>query len=211
MSNQLKGWLAFALWTMWALLVVFAWTNESEPERVPLAITASPSPANAAGILAQADPFRVQVPRHRSSNLPHSPSLNIFAPLEHSSPESPLRQSAKKVTTIRPTPPPESLQKSITAPPPTLSESEVAARRAIQEAEAARQESLQELKAFRFIGFLERNGTEQAFLARGNELFIISNGETIDERFLVTALSASSVTLSVKRTGTEVRIGKSEP
>lgn len=96
----------------------------------------------------------------------------------------------------------------IAEPIAPLSEQEIAAQRTIQHAEMARLEAMRELGAFRFLGFLEQNGVAQAFLARGNEIYVVANGDAVDGRYVITALDTSSVRIRATSTGVETTIGK---
>jgi hypothetical protein len=69
---------------------------------------------------------------------------------------------------------------------------------------------MRELGAFRFLGFLEQDGVVQAFLARGNELYVVANGDSVDGRYVVTVLDTSSVKIRATSTGVETIIGKSD-
>ena len=69
---------------------------------------------------------------------------------------------------------------------------------------------MRELGAFRFLGFLEQTGVAQAFLARGNELYVVANGDAIDGRYVITVLDTSSVKIRATSTGVETTIGKSD-
>jgi hypothetical protein len=90
------------------------------------------------------------------------------------------------------------------------SEQDIAAQQAVQQAEMARLEAVRELGAFRFLGFLEQNGVAQAFLARGNEIYVVANGAAVDGRYVVTVLDTSSVKIRATSTGVEATIGKSD-
>jgi hypothetical protein len=70
--------------------------------------------------------------------------------------------------------------------------------------------AMRELGAFRFLGFLEQDGVVQAFLARGNELYVVANGDSVDGRYVVTVLDTSSVKIRATSTGVETIIGKSD-
>jgi|SRR5262245_32459230 len=214
MTKRTKGLLAALLGTTWAALMIFEVTTQSDPARVPLKFTSGP----AQGITAKPsqgpdNPFTVRLARTKHHELPHLPSHNIFAPIDDSLRESNIRQ-VKKLTVSGQGKPPQ-----VTSPapmvaepaaPPSPSEKEIAAYRAIQQAEMARLESMRELGAFRFLGFLEQNGVSQAFLARGNELYVVANGDAIDGRYVITVLDTSSVRIRAANTGAEAIIGKSD-
>ena len=73
-----------------------------------------------------------------------------------------------------------------------------------------RLEAMREMGAFRFLGFIEQDGVAQAFLARGNELYVVANGDAVDGRYVVTVLDTSSVKIRAMSTGVQTIIGKSD-
>jgi hypothetical protein len=212
MIKKTKGWLAAFLCATWAALAIFVVMNQPSPERVPLTFKSGPA-QNIAGKPAHGsdNPFTVRLARAKTHELPHLPSHNIFAPIDTPSLEATARQVNKQSVSGQVKPPqppsPTPIVAQQAAPP---SDQEIAAQRATQQAEMARLESMRELGAFRFLGFLEQNGVSQAFLARGNELYVVANGDSVDGRYMITALDTSSVKIRATSTGVETIIGKSD-
>ena len=211
MTNRTKGWLAVLLGATWATLVMFQAINQPSPERVPLTHKSGPAQGIAGKPVQGADnPFTVRLARTKTQNLPHLPSHNIFAPLDSPSPEDRVRQVKHHTVSVQITPPqPPRPMPTIVEPIAPQSEQEIAAQRAIQQAEIARLEGMRELGAFRFLGFLEQDGLAQAFLARGNELYVVKNGDAVDGKYVITVLDNSSVKIRAISTGVEATIGKS--
>ena len=212
MTKRTKEWLAVFLCATWAALVIFEVMNQPSPERVPLKFKSGPA-QDIAGKPAQGsdNPFTVRLARAKTHELPHLPSHNIFASLDTPSPEATLRQVKKRtVSGQMNSPQSASPAQIIVEPAAPLSEQEIAAQRAIQQAEMARLEAMRELGAFRFLGFLEQNGVAQAFLARGDELYVVANGDAVDGRYVITVLDTSSVKIRATSTGVETTIGKSD-
>ena len=212
MTKRTKGWLAVSLCAAWAALVIFEVMNQPSPEHVPLKFKSGPA-QDIAGKPAQRsdNPFTVRLARAKTHELPHLPSHNIFASLDTPSPEVTVRQVKKRTVSGRVNPPQSASPAQIIAEPAApLSEQEIAAQRAIQQAEMARLETMREMEAFRFLGFLEQNGVAQAFLARGDELYVVANGDAVDGRYVITVLNTSSVKIHATSTGVETIIGKSD-
>ena len=69
-------------------------------------------------------------------------------------------------------------------------------------AEAARQE----LTQFRYLGYLSRNGRDEAFLSKGQELHIVRTGQLIEQRILVKAITPTGVILQESRSQVEQTI-----
>jgi len=209
MSTGMKGGLAVILCLIWAGLLMYRFIDEQGPKRVPLTNRSGPASFKSGAETADSDPFLIRPLRSRPSDLPHVPLQNIFAPLESPPPSTAASLPSRKVAVAAPATPTPNPTPAIAAPP-APSEQEIAALQAARQAELARQATIRELNAFRFIGFLDRDGVKQAFLSRGNELFIVSNGEALDGRFVITALNTSSVTIRAESAGVETIIGKSE-
>lgn len=212
MTKRTKGWLAVSLSATWAALVIVEVMNQSSPERVPLKFKSGPA-QDIAGKQAHGSdsPFTVRLARAKTHELPHLPSHNIFASIDTPSPEATVRQVKKYTVSGQEKPPqlasPAPIVAEPAAPP---SEQEIAAHLTIQQAEMARLEAMRELGTFRFLGFLEQNGVAQAFLARGNELYVVANGDAVDGRYVITVLDTSSVRIRATSTGVETIIGKSD-
>ncbi len=214
MTTRSKGWLAAFLSSAWMILVAVELMRQPSPERVPLKFKSGP-PQEIAGNLPQGSsgPFTVRLARAKTHELPHLPSHNIFAPITIPGQEEPARQVKRQIVpgpAKTPSPQPPAPAPIVAEPPPPPSDQELAAQKAIREAELARLDSIRELSAFRFLGFLERDGVAQAFLARGNELYVVANGDTVEGKYVITVLDTSSVKILATRTGIEATIGKSE-
>lgn len=72
----------------------------------------------------------------------------------------------------------------------------------------ARLEMVRELGTFGFLRFLEQDGVAQAFLAWGNEFYVVANGDTVDGWYVINALDTSSVIIRATSTGVETTIRK---
>jgi hypothetical protein len=213
MRKSTKGWLAVLLFSTWTALVIFQVMNQPIPERVPLKFKSGQA-QEIAGSSAHGsnNPFAVRLARTKAHEMPHQPSHNIFAPLDIPSHEATARKGITQTVLHRVNPAPSSSPAPSIADQPTAppSDQEIAAQRAAQQAEIARLESMREMGAFRLFGFLEQNGVPQAFLARGNELYVVANGDSIDGRYMITVLDSSSVKIRATNTGVETTIGKSD-
>ena len=203
MTKRTKRWLAISLCATWAALVILEVMNQPSPERVPLKFKSGPVQDIAEKQTHGSDsPFTVRLARAKTHELPHLPSHNIFAPLDTPLPEATVRQ-VKPPQSSSPAP-------IVAEPPASPSEQEIAAQKATQQTEMVRLAAMRELGAFRFLGFLEQDGVVQAFLARGNELYVVANGDSVDGRYVVTVLDTSSVKIRATSTGVETIIGKSD-
>ena len=56
---------------------------------------------------------------------------------------------------------------------------------------------------YRYLGYLSRQGRNEAFLSKGKELHIVRAGETIEQRILVRAITPTGVSLQETRSQVE--------
>jgi hypothetical protein len=69
--------------------------------------------------------------------------------------------------------------------------------------ELAAQAAQQEMAQFRYLGYLSRDGRNEAFLSKGKELHIVQAGETVAQRILVKAITPTNVVLQEPRSHVE--------
>ncbi|TLY19239.1 MAG: hypothetical protein E6K68_10010 [Nitrospirae bacterium] len=187
-------WLAlFLLLGVWAGVGIWVIAGAPEPQRAPLKyVTGRASRTEAsrsqAGAGLQVNLALLEAARHRANQAFVAPK-NIFAPLptEKNAPTHTKRKAPGQAPAPVPAP-------AVAAPavPPPPSPEELAA-------EAARQE----LAQYRYLGYLSRNGREEAFLAKGTELYIVKSDETIEQRVRVKTVTPTGVTLQEPRSQVE--------
>ena len=179
----------FLLLGIWAVVAIWIIAAAPEPQRAPLAyVTGKADRANAsrpqagAGLKVNLD--LLAAARRRAQEAFVAPK-NVFAPLPT---EKVAPAHAKRPTPGSPTAP------AVAAPPVPRppSPEELAA-------EAARQE----LAQFRYLGYLSRDGGQQAFLSKGKELYIVRSDEMIEQRVRVKTVTPTSVTLQEPRSQVE--------
>lgn len=215
MTERTKGMLAMALSTAWGGLMLFEFLHQIPQERVPLTFKSGPAKVLAGQSSQETDAaFIVRPARAKLLALPHLPSRNIFAPIDSPGRDGGSQQATRQTGSMhaKRIPPPKDAPTASPPPPPAPQPSveELAAQQAARDAEIARLESKRDLETFRYVGFLERNGVAQAFLARGNELYVVANGDAVDSRYVVTAMDTRSVKIRATQTGVEATIGKSD-
>ncbi len=180
---------------IWAGVAIWVIAAAPEPQRVPLAyVTGKADRANAsrpqagAGLKVNLD--LLAAARRRVKEAFVAPK-NIFAPLpaEKMAPTHAKRKAPAPAVAAPAVPPPPS--------PEELA------------AEAARQE----LAQFRYLGYLSRNGREEAFLSKGKELYIVRNGNSIEQKTLVKAITATDVILQDPQSQVErtIPLDRSKP
>ena len=87
-----------------------------------------------------------------------------------------------------------------------LRQQELAAQQSRQQKELAAQQSRQLLAKYRFLGYLTQGGEPRAFLGKGNELYIVRTGETVEGRIQVKGIDATSVKLLDATTSLETTL-----
>ncbi|MFH1287123.1 MAG: hypothetical protein ABII25_00300 [bacterium] len=77
---------------------------------------------------------------------------------------------------------------------------------------AARRNPLEaELKKMQFIGFSENKGKISIFLSKGDNLFVVSKGEKIEDKFLVKDITQTDIVLTIiNQTDIEFKISLEE-
>jgi len=175
-------WLTLSvLLGIWAGVTLWVIAAAPDPPRVPLAYvtgkadrTKASRPQAGAGLKVNLD--LLTAARRRAEEAFVAPK-NIFAPL------STERTAPTRVKPPAPAHPPVPIMAAPVVPPPPSPE------------ELAAQAARQELAQFRYLGYLSRDGREEAFLSKGKELYIVRSEETIEERVRVKTVTPTGVTL----------------
>jgi hypothetical protein len=183
-------WLTlFILLGIWAGVTIWIIAAVPEPQHVPLAyVTGNADRTNAsrpqagAGLKVNLD--LLTAARRRAGEAFGAPK-NIFAPL-----------TTEKVTTTRTKPP-----APVPLPAPVVAAPVVPLPPSPEE--LAAQAARQELAQFRYLGYLSRDGREEAFLSKGRELYIVKSDETIEQRVRVKTVTPAGVTLQETRSQIE--------
>ncbi len=53
----------------------------------------------------------------------------------------------------------------------------------------------EQMGQYRYLGYLRHEGQQRAFLGKGKEIYIIRQGDSLEGKFLVAGIEASTVTL----------------
>ena len=205
MSTRTKWMVFLLLLSTWAGIAVWVLMETSEPQRVPRKFisgqTASQGiPRGQVNSALRVDLALLMANRQNADNSFIAPK-NIFRPLKteqdsvvHSSP-SRREVQRKDPAPVAPVAPPTTAP----APPSPLAMAVPPAPPAPPPGptpeELARLAGRQELSQYRYLGYLIRNGKDEAFLSKGSTLHIVKTGETIDQRVLVKAIAPTGVTL----------------
>ena len=214
MSTRTKWMVFLLLLSTWAGIAVWVLMETSEPQRVPRKFisgqTASQGiPRGQVNSALRVDLALLMANRQNADNSFIAPK-NIFRSLKterdgavHSSPSrrEVQRKDPASVVPVAPVAPPTSAP-APSSPPAMAGRPALPAPPAPPAAppgptpeELARVAGRQELSQYRYLGYLIRNGKDEAFLSKGSTLHIVKTGETIDQRVLVKAIAPTGVTL----------------
>ena len=206
--TQRAKWLgAGGLVVLWLALVYVYFIDVPPPQEVPLKFKSGQA---AVGLIQKglAESWDVKsLHAQVSRELPATPKKNIFmaASLPVSSEaqakvialrkkQQALAAAASIVSAAPPSPPP--------APPAPLPPSpeelarrqeELAVLSARQQEELRRKQLQAQMAEYRYLGYVNQNGVQKAFLGKGREIYIIRQGDTLDGKFLVAVIEASTV------------------
>ncbi|GJL64870.1 MAG: hypothetical protein NPIRA04_35240 [Nitrospirales bacterium] len=181
MTNQTKIQMLVALLLLWGGAVVFQFLEDTEsPETALNTLATVKGSKTAQDSLALAKSFN----NPRQSVTLAAPR-NIFTPFnlrrdQHASSSKQRKTSQKKVQQ------PASAEPKFVSPPGPSPE------------ELAFQRAQQQLNKFRFLGYLKKGGESQAFLTKGESIYIVKQGETVEGRIVVNRIDPTLVILSTR-------------
>lgn len=215
MTRLRQSTLLVGLLVVWGSLLTIRLTTDEEPQRVPLKYRGGQANSRSSLLASSpegSDALEVHSLTHpRTTNLPSRPAANIFAPLRRSeqtqrvgSARLPRPQSSPGLQATPPAPPVLPAQPPVVQPPspPPPTPEELAAREAARQRQLAerqhaqaKQQARQALEQYRFLGFVSQDGVQQAFVAKGQTIFIVRAGERLEGQIHVSVIDSMGVTL----------------
>jgi len=214
MTSRAKWSLLGGLLLLWVAVIAFRVMTEPEPQRAPLKFVSGQMVARETAHGADEMPAGPITVGAQGARVSFKDPKNIFAPLDLRTDEEKAaaaqarllaakKKAEQAAAAAAPAPP--------APPPPTLEE--LAAQEAQRQAELARQQKEQAIQQarkamgqYRFLGYLTRNGAPQAFLGKGNEIYIVKTGETVEGKIQVTTIDSTTVKLTEQTTSTETSL-----
>ena len=208
----------------WVALVGVRMVSGPELQRAPLTFKSGQTVAQTGEKGNPTVPLVVRPVLARASQIPFKTSKNIFAPLEVQATQEKVARAKSRRSVKEPPPEPVAESVAAPAPPPPPSPEEVAAQLARQQQELARrqleqaeqqarqqkeqaaQQARQQMAQYRFLGYLTQQGEHRAFLGKGQALFIVRLGETVEGKIQVAAIDASAVKLRETTTNVETTL-----
>ncbi len=191
MTKREKGLLLTGLLLIWGALM-FVDGLEQDDRQYQAPATPAGHPSNQAKAGAPSLTFDMNKPLQTITlNKPR----NIFAPLRD--PHQPKPRIAKRPSKPK-APPPK--------PPPSRPATARKPRPAPSPNDLAAQQARQQLKQYQFLGYLTKGGEQQIFLSNGQAIYIVKQGEMLEDDIQVKSIEPTSVVLSkhIKSSGKTV-------
>lgn len=191
-------------------LIGVRWMTETAPQEVPLRFKSGPRPDATTNQRGQSDEYAVLPMKLLGDDLPVTPKRNLFVAMERSQLTAAARtiSARKPANSAAPPPPPAppQVQTPVPPPPPQPSPEELAAVAARQQKEALVRQLREQMGQYRYLGYLQQDGRQRAFLGRGTDIFIIHQGDTLEGKFLVAGIEATAVILKERQNELEARL-----
>jgi hypothetical protein len=196
MTIRTKQLLLAGLGGLWAVLLLVRAMTETEPAQAPLRFTSGQRPGTNIVSSKAVDDLHVK-PRHpQGRDLPATPKRNIFVSVEKPQIAAVVKPKAVAPAVAIPVAPP--VAPVVAAPPPAPpqpSPEELAALAARQRQEQLVRQLREQMAQYRYLGYLRQDGQQRAFLGKGPEIYIIRQGDMLEDKFLVAGIEAHAVTL----------------
>jgi hypothetical protein len=176
--------------TVWLALVYVNLIAVPPPQEIPLKYKSGQA-APAMKQTDSAEVWEVHSLQAQARELPSVPKKNIFAATtigRSLSPHAKVAALQKKQQALA--------AASIIAPPVPAAPPPPSPEELARQQEALRQQQLREQMAqYRYLGYVNQNGVQKAFLGKGREIYILKEGETLDGKFQVALIEATTVKL----------------
>ncbi|MCS6286904.1 MAG: hypothetical protein H8K08_15895 [Nitrospira sp.] len=211
MTARTKPVLLCGLLCVLLALIGGRWMTETEPQEVPLRFKSGPRPDAIPNQQGQSDEYAVRPMKMLGDDLPVTPKRNLFVPMERSQLTAVARnvsvRKPVKAAEPPPAPPPQvEVPVSLPPPPPQPSPEELAAVAARQQKDAMVRQLREQMGQYRYLGYLQQDGRQRAFLGRGADIFIIHEGDTLEGKFLVAGIETTVVILKERQNELEARL-----
>ncbi len=192
---------------LWATVAAVQVSSLPELSEVPLTYTSGQSVAKAAASHVAKDALELRPMRIVAAHLPSTPTRNIFEAAETPTSEKRLvRAAVNKKEVPPPIPVPVVAMPVVPPAPPMPSPEEVAEQAARLARERARQQLREVMAQYRYLGYLTGRGEQQAFLGKGQEIYIIHLGDTLDGQFQVASITPTTVKILAAHADVETTI-----
>jgi len=216
MKAPLQRYLLLGLGAIWCVLILTRILTAEESQEVPLTfVSGKPAAKTRAAVVAH-DPWQVKHVKIHAREIPAAPKKNIFAPLGESTVVGTTAILAKRakqaasavspheVAAVAPVAPPE--------PTPEELAEQAAQQQQLAEQAARQQEELmlkqvrEQMGQYRYLGYLNQQGVQKAFVGKGKDIYILRKGDKLDGKFFVTSIGPMTVKLKEPTTSLETSL-----
>jgi len=208
MNASLQRYLLLGLGTVWCVLILMRILTAEAPQEVPLTFVSGKPAAKNRSAVGAPDPWQVKRVSMQAREMPEGPKKNIFAPLGESTvvgATTVVATRAKRATPA-PAPPPPVVAAIAPAAPPEPTPEELAELAAWQQKELKLVQVREQMGQYRYLGYLNQQGLQKAFVGKGKDIYIIRKGDTLDGKFLVASIDPTTVKLREPTTSLETSI-----
>jgi hypothetical protein len=199
MSAPRQRYLLLGLGAVWSVLILMRLVTAETPKEVPLTFVSGKPAATTRAAVGAPDPWQVTRVSLQAQEIPDAPKKNIFAPLGES---MAIGASTAVVKRVKRTPPPPLVAAAPAGPTPE----ELAEQAARQQEELKLKQVREQMSQYRYLGYLNQQGVQKAFVGKGNDIYIIRKGDKLDGKFLVASIDPTSVKLKEPITNLETSL-----
>ena len=192
---------------LWATVAAVQVSSLPELGEVPLTYTSGQRATKAATPEGTEEVLAIRLIRTGAAKLPSSPTRNIFEAADTSPSDKRLvRVAVNKKAVPPPIPVPAVAMPVVPPAPPMPSPEDVAEQAARLARERTRQQLREVMAQYRYLGYLTGQGEQQAFLGKGQEIYIIHLGDTLDGQFQVASITPTTVKILAAQSDVETTI-----
>lgn len=192
---------------IWATVAAVQISNLPELREVPLTYTSGQRAMKTAHPNGTEQEPALRPMRIAAMQLPSSPTRNIFDSAAAITAEKRAAKVALRKKEVPPPIPAVVVAMPVAPPvPPMPSPEELAERAARLEEERQRQHLREIMAQYRYLGYLTGQGEQTAFLSKGQDIYIIHLGETLDGQFQVASITPTTVKILAAQTNVETTI-----
>ena len=179
---------------LWVTVAAVQVSSLPELGEMPLTYTSGQRVTKAATSIVTDEALEIRPMRMVAAHLPATPTRNIFEAAETPPWEKRLVRAAVNKKAVPPPLPVPVVAMPVVPPAPQMpSPEEVAEQTARLARERARQQLREVMAQYRYLGYLTGQGEQQAFLGKGQEIYIIHLGDTLDGQFQVASITPTTV------------------
>lgn len=192
---------------IWATVAAVQVSSLPELREAPLTYVSGQRVTKAAKLNVTDDALEIRPMRIVAAQLPSTPKRNIFEAVDTLTSEKRLVRAAANKKEVTPPIPVPVVAMPVVPPAPPMPSPEELAEQAARQAQERKRHQLRELMAqYRYLGYLTREGEQKAFLGKGQEIYIIHAGDTLDGQFQVASITPTAVKILAAQSNVEATL-----